>query len=125
VLKGAVEAVRGLRAAGVPQALVTSSPRRVAEISLAELGRDAFDAVVTAEDVAQRKPDPEPFLLGARLLGVSPQESWAVEDSPSGALAAERAGCRVLLAPGALAAAREPGRVELSELGEVLAVGAG
>lgn len=124
VLEGALEAVQGLRAAGVPLALVTSSPRRVAEISLAQLGRGLFDAVVTAEDVTERKPDPEPYLLAARMLGVQPEKSWAVEDSPSGALAAERAGCRVLLAPGAIAAARGPGRVELAKLSEVLAVGA-
>ncbi|MDT0303446.1 HAD family hydrolase [Streptomonospora wellingtoniae] len=123
VLEGALEAVRGLRAAGVPLALVTSSPRRVAEISLAALDGGAFDAVVTAEDVDRRKPDPEPYLLAARILGVEPHETWAVEDSPSGALAAEKAGCRVLLAPGALAAARTPGRVELAALAEVLAVG--
>lgn len=122
VLEGALEALHGLRATGVPLALVTSSPRRVAEISLAALGPDRFDAVVTAEDVAQRKPDPEPYLLGARMLGVDPVQCWAVEDSPSGALAAERAGCRVLLAPGALAGARAPGRVDLAALAEVLAV---
>ncbi|GAA4905335.1 HAD family hydrolase [Streptomonospora salina] len=122
VLEGALDAVHGLRAAGVPLALVTSSPRRVAEISLAALGPGLFDAVVTAGEVTRRKPEPEPYLLGARELDVDPARCWAVEDSPSGALAAERAGCRVLLAPGALAAARTPGRVELATLAEVLAV---
>ncbi|QBI54017.1 HAD family hydrolase [Streptomonospora litoralis] len=124
VLAGALEAVLELRAAGIPQALVTSSPRRVAEISLQALGRDSFDAVVTAEDVTRRKPDPEPYLLAARLLAVEAHEAWAVEDSPSGALAAERAGCRLLLAPGALPSARAPHRAELAALGELLAVGA-
>ncbi|MUL40740.1 HAD family phosphatase [Streptomonospora sp. PA3] len=125
VLEGAVEAVLGLRAAGIPLALVTSSPRRIAEISLAALGADVFDAVVTAEDVACRKPDPEPYLLAAKLLEADAAQAWAVEDSPSGALAAERAGCRVLLAPGALAGARGPGRVQLAALTEVLPVGTG
>ncbi|MFD0804289.1 HAD family hydrolase, partial [Streptomonospora algeriensis] len=77
VLEGALEALEELRATGVPLALVTSSPRRVAEISLAALGPARFDAVVTAEDVVQRKPDPEPYLLGARLLAADPAECWA------------------------------------------------
>ncbi|MDA0567536.1 HAD family phosphatase [Streptomonospora sp. S1-112] len=116
VLEGAVEAVRGVRAAGAATALVTSSPRRVTEVVLGALAGAEFDAVVTAEDVERRKPDPQPYLLGAHLLGVPPTACWAVEDSPSGAEAAERAGCRVLLAPGALPGAHGPGRTHLAAL---------
>ncbi|MBV2365270.1 HAD family hydrolase [Streptomonospora nanhaiensis] len=116
VLEGAVEAVRGVRAAGAATALVTSSPRKVTEVVLEALAGAEFDAVVTAEDVERRKPDPLPYLLGAELLGVAPGDCWAVEDSPSGAEAAERAGCRVLLAPGALPTAHGPGRTRLAAL---------
>ncbi|MDS1272651.1 HAD family phosphatase [Lipingzhangella sp. LS1_29] len=119
VLPGAEEILRALRRTGTPMALVTSSPQDIAEIALTALGSDRFDVVVTAADVRHRKPDPEPYLLAARRLEVPPTESWAVEDSPSGADAAETAGCTVLLSPGALPTAHAPGRVALSSLTDI------
>ena len=53
-------------------------------------------------DLFVGKPAPDPFLLAARRLGVSPEFCWAFEDSPAGARSAVLAGCQVhvLLAPG-------------------------
>lgn len=119
VLPGADSVLSALRAAQVPLALVTSSPQEIAQTALNTLGAAQFDVVVTAADVQRRKPDPEPYLLAARRLGVPPTETWAVEDSPSGADAAETAGCTVLLAPGALPEAHAPGRVALAALTDI------
>ncbi|GGA99455.1 HAD family hydrolase [Puia dinghuensis] len=60
--------------------------------------RHHFKAIVSADEVAVSKPDPETFLLAARLLGVSPESCIVFEDAPKGVEAAMRAGmsCIVL-----------------------------
>jgi len=55
-----------------------------------------FPVIVSAEDVAQCKPHPEPYLTAARALGVSPAECLAIEDSPPGLEAARTAGMRTI-----------------------------
>ncbi|GAB3485331.1 HAD family hydrolase [Nocardiopsis coralliicola] len=117
---GALDTLRGLQKAGIPQALVTSSPRSVAELALETIGRDLFAAVVTADDTDLRKPDPAPYLMGAAALAADPALCWAVEDSASGAAAAQAAGCRVHLAPSAVPTAHAPGRIALSSLTDLL-----
>ena len=52
--------------------------------------------VVTAEMVLHGKPNPEPYTLGAKLLGFSPAECLVIEDAPAGINAGKEAGCRVL-----------------------------
>jgi sugar-phosphatase len=51
---------------------------------------------ITAEDVTQGKPFPEPYLKGAALLGKSPADCVAFEDTPAGIMAARAAGMRVI-----------------------------
>ena len=58
-----------------------------------------FQAVVTRDDVSQPKPHPEPYLLAARLLGVSPKDCLAIEDSHSGVQAAHDAGMQTVMVP--------------------------
>jgi sugar-phosphatase len=52
--------------------------------------------LVSADDVVKGKPDPEPYLRGAKLLGVNAAECLVVEDAPAGILAAHAAGMRVI-----------------------------
>ncbi len=52
--------------------------------------------VVTADTVQHGKPHPEPYLSGAKLLGLDPSECLVIEDAPSGISAGKAAGCRVL-----------------------------
>lgn len=73
--------------------LATGSIRREAELALRSLGvRERFDAVVAREDYRNGKPDPEPYLRAAEMLGVSPNRCVVVEDSPGGIQAARAAG---------------------------------
>lgn len=96
-LPGAVELVRRARKAGRRMALVTSTPRANIDLVLQSAGlAGAFDAIVAAEDVSQGKPDPEGFLLAARMLSVAPERCLVVEDAPGGIEAARRAGMRSL-----------------------------
>ena len=74
-------------------AVVSGSARAEIEPVLEAAGvREAITAVVSVDDVARSKPDPEGFLIALRLLGVGPAEAAAVEDSPAGVAAAKAAG---------------------------------
>jgi HAD superfamily hydrolase (TIGR01509 family) len=85
-----------------PCAIVSGALRREIETILAAAGlADRFRVIVSAEDVARGKPDPEGYRLGWRRLrgllpGLEPAECLAVEDSPKGVDAARAAGLRVL-----------------------------
>jgi HAD superfamily hydrolase (TIGR01509 family) len=73
--------------------LATGSLRPEVERVLRSLGiRERFGAVVTREDCRNGKPDPEPFLLAARGLGLAPGRCVVIEDTPGGVQAAKAAG---------------------------------
>ncbi len=93
---GAVALIRTLHEAGIPCALVTMSFRPTAfalrDAMSHELGRDAFQAVVTGEDVTYPKPHPEAYLQAADTLGVEIGRCVAFEDSGHGAASAFSSG---------------------------------
>jgi HAD superfamily hydrolase (TIGR01509 family) len=99
---GAHAALRTVRASGVPTALVTNSVRQIAELALDGIGREFFDVTVCGDEVPTGKPAPDPYLRAAALLDVAVGDCVAVEDSPNGALSAERAGAAVLVVPSEL-----------------------
>jgi HAD superfamily hydrolase (TIGR01509 family) len=121
VRPGARELLAAVAAAGLPHALVTSSERCFMDAVLASTGM-RFDVLVCAEDVSAAKPDPEPYLLAAKLLGVEPGRCFALEDSASGVASAQAAGCRVIAVPSLLPIEPAPGRIVVSSLLD-LAVG--
>jgi HAD superfamily hydrolase (TIGR01509 family) len=113
---GARSALRAVRTSGVPTALVTSSLRQIAELALDGIGREFFDVTVCGDEVAATKPAPDPYLRAADLLDVPVAECVAVEDSPNGALSAERAGAAVLVVPSELPVPAGPRRVQRDSL---------
>ncbi|MDG4826429.1 HAD family phosphatase [Asanoa sp. WMMD1127] len=96
---GARELLTATRAAGIPTALVTNTGRELVDIALEVIGRHWFDAVVCGDEVAASKPDPEPYLMAARLLGVPAARCVAIEDSPVGVTSALAAGAAVIAVP--------------------------
>jgi HAD superfamily hydrolase (TIGR01509 family) len=96
---GARELLASLRELEVPCALVTMSWRRFVEPIVRALPPGSFEALVCGDEVAHGKPHPEPYLRAAELLGCAPEETVAIEDSPTGTTSAEAAGCRVLVVP--------------------------
>lgn len=73
--------------------LATGSQRPEVERVLGSLGiRERFEAIVTREDCQNGKPDPEPFLLAARGLGLAAHQCVVIEDTPGGIRAAKAAG---------------------------------
>jgi HAD superfamily hydrolase (TIGR01509 family) len=103
-------------AAAMPIALVTNTPRMLAERALGSIGRHYFSAVVCGDEVARGKPAPDPYLRAAELLELDPRRCLAVEDSPTGAAAAEAAGCAVLVVPNAVPVPAGPRRRQASSL---------
>ncbi len=103
---GARELVAALAAAGVGLGLVSGALRDEVEGALRKAGlRDAFKVLVTAEDVARSKPDPEGYRRGIESFNtvpplperlLHPHEALAVEDTPAGIEAARRAGLSTL-----------------------------
>jgi HAD superfamily hydrolase (TIGR01509 family) len=96
---GASALLAALRSAGVPTALVSSSYRALMDPVLDELGRGYFTVTVAGDEVARRKPFPDPYLAAAAELGVDPARCLVLEDSTTGALAGLRAGCTTVLVP--------------------------
>jgi mannitol-1-/sugar-/sorbitol-6-phosphatase len=76
--------------------VVTSATDRLARMRLATGGIPVPHRLITAEKVAQGKPDPAPFLAGAALLGFAPADCVVFEDSPSGVKSGRAAGCTVV-----------------------------
>jgi mannitol-1-/sugar-/sorbitol-6-phosphatase len=72
-------------------AVVTSATRRLAEARLEAVGI-LPKTLVAADDVTRGKPDPEPYLLAARELGVGPARCVVFEDAPAGLRAGRAAG---------------------------------
>ncbi|MCX5260599.1 HAD family hydrolase [Streptomyces canus] len=72
-------------------AVVTSATRRLAEARLEAVGI-LPKTMVAADDVTRGKPDPEPYLLAARELGVDPARCVVFEDAPAGLRAGLAAG---------------------------------
>ncbi|MER6345455.1 HAD-IA family hydrolase [Streptomyces sp. NPDC001595] len=72
-------------------AVVTSATRRLAEARLDAVGIRP-KTLIAADDITRGKPDPEPYLLGARALGVDPAACVVFEDAPAGLAAGRAAG---------------------------------
>ncbi|SRR5260221_12190167 len=77
-------------------AVVTSAPRRMAMERLSHSGIPVPSALVCSDDVQRGKPDPEPYLRAARLLGVAPERCLVFEDAPAGIESARSAGMDVV-----------------------------
>jgi HAD superfamily hydrolase (TIGR01509 family) len=118
MLPGVGELLAELRDAGIPHALVTSSERPIMDAVLLQLGV-GFTATVCANDVTRGKPDPEPYLTAAALLGADPRRCVALEDSPNGVASAEAAGCRIVAVPSLVPIPAGPGRIVAASLSEV------
>jgi HAD superfamily hydrolase (TIGR01509 family) len=96
---GALELVQALRGRW-PLGIASNAPRRHLLTGLGRVGvKDAFDVVIAVDDVGVPKPAPDLYLRVCELLGIDPQRSVALEDSPPGVAAARAAGLIVIGVP--------------------------
>jgi beta-phosphoglucomutase len=87
------DVVRALHARGLRLAIASSAVGAEIDEILRRLGvRDFFELIVDGAQVARAKPDPEPYLVTAKKLGVAPERCIVFEDSHVGVVAAKRAG---------------------------------
>jgi len=77
-------------------AVVTSGSRLLAQNRLRHCGLPVPEVLVTSDDVTNGKPDPEPYLKGAELLGFRPLECLVIEDAPAGIQSARAGGMKVI-----------------------------
>lgn len=97
---GIHELLQFLNEKGLKKAVATSSPLDRTKAYLSQVGLvDAFDELVSGHMVEHGKPAPDIYLYAAEKLGLKPEECLVLEDSPSGLLAAYRAGCIPVMVP--------------------------
>jgi mannitol-1-/sugar-/sorbitol-6-phosphatase len=93
-MPGAIDLVRSIP--GSRWGVVTSGSRHLAADRLRLVGVPNPPVMVTADDVTNGKPHPEPYLKGAQLLGVPPPECLVIEDAPAGIHSAHAGGMKVI-----------------------------
>ena len=107
-------------------AIVTSGTRPVATARIRYAGLSLPSVLVTADDVSQGKPSPEPYLVAAAQLDLTPDRCLVVEDSPAGLAAAAAAGMPAIAVAfthppdelfGAAAIAKHLSNIHISENG--------
>lgn len=113
---GALELLTGLRAAGIPCALVSASYRVMIDAVLSHLPPDLFDVIVAGDEVRNGKPHPEPYLTAAAELRVDPADCIVIEDSPSGTQAGTAAGAFVVAVPQWVTIPEAPRRLVVESL---------
>jgi sugar-phosphatase len=92
---GAHELLEELNSRNIPWTIVTSGVKSLATARTKFAGIKLPEHAVTFDQVTQGKPFPEPFILGAKRIGLDPSLTWAVEDAPGGIRSAKLAGCTV------------------------------
>ena len=93
-LPGAVELLQALPIDR--WAIVTSCTHSLAQVRINAGGLPQPRHLVTSDDIKHGKPDPEPYLNGAQLLGVSAADCVVFEDAPAGIRAGKASGAHVL-----------------------------
>lgn len=89
-----------LRQMGYSMAVVTATAQEQAVSNLKLAGLlPFFDHVISASMVKRGKPAPDVYLHACEVLGVQPENCYAVEDSPNGVMSAYAAGCRTIMIP--------------------------
>jgi HAD superfamily hydrolase (TIGR01509 family) len=116
---GARGLLDALRDHGVPLGLVSSSYRALVDAALEDMGADRFAVTVAGDEVTHAKPHPEPYLRAALALGVDPASCVVLEDSLTGVLAGEAAGCAVVAVPSVVDVPSGPHRHLVGSLEEI------
>ncbi|MYB49003.1 MAG: HAD family phosphatase [Dehalococcoidia bacterium] len=102
-LPGVEDYITAARERGMGIGIASSSPRRWVDPKLKQLGLvNTFDTVVCADDVGSAKPNPASYRKALADLGVTPDEAFALEDSPTGVQGAKNAGLLCVAVPGTL-----------------------
>ncbi|MBM3682817.1 MAG: HAD-IA family hydrolase [Actinobacteria bacterium] len=94
-INGAKELLTELNDKEIPWTIVTSCTIPLAQSRVKAAGIQLPHNAVTFDDVELGKPHPEPFILGAKRIGLNPNQCWVIEDAPAGVKSGKTAGCTV------------------------------
>ncbi len=94
-IPGAKNLLNELNTRSIPWTIVTSCTIPLALSRVKAAGIEMPDHSVTFNDVKLGKPHPEPFILGAKRIGLEPNQCWVIEDAPAGVKSGKSAGCTV------------------------------
>jgi sugar-phosphatase len=94
-IPGAKNLLNELNERNIPWTIVTSCTTPLALSRIKAAGIELPDHAVTFNDVKFGKPHPEPFILGAKRIGLDPNQCWVIEDAPAGVKSGKSAGCTV------------------------------
>jgi putative hydrolase of the HAD superfamily len=107
-MDGVVDLIKNAKTKGYFLAVGSSAAYSWVQTHLNRLGLlDAFDAIVTFDNVERAKPAPDIYLKVLETLGVSPENALVFEDSQNGVLAAHRAGIRAIAVPNPITAIQD------------------
>ena len=95
-LPGARQLIETLSTGGARWAVATSGNTLLATSSMRKAGMAPPPVMLTSDDVSVGKPDPEPYLRAAELLGVSAADCVVIEDAPAGVASGVAAGATVI-----------------------------
>ena len=98
LMPGAQKLASALKAAGVPIAMVSASPRNIVNAVLSGVNHD-FATTISSDDVKNTKPDPEGYLKAAEFFGVDISNCLIFEDSLTGVAAATSSGAFLIAVP--------------------------
>ena len=102
-LPGVEDYIATARDRGIRIGIASSSTHSWVDPKLEQIGlSDVFDTVVCSEDVGSAKPDPASYLRALADLGVTSDETFALEDSPTGVHGAKNAGLLCVAVPGVM-----------------------
>jgi HAD superfamily hydrolase (TIGR01509 family) len=99
LIPNALEILNECKKSDIKIALVTASTGRLMRAVLKRFPAGIFDTTVSYDDVKRSKPDPEPYLLAAKTLGVEIKNCVVLEDSLTGVQSGLTAGAKVIGLP--------------------------
>lgn len=97
-IEGAIDLLTSLDVLNVPWAIVTSGTIPVANARIKAAGLPMPKHLITLECVTRGKPDPEPYLVGAKALGLDITDCLCFEDASAGVISAKTANAKKVLA---------------------------
>lgn len=92
IFQGAAEVLTCIHKKGLKLGLVTGTPIEEIKRILPARIRKLFTAIISGDQVKKGKPHPEPYLMAAGRLGVTPKDCLVVENAPFGIISAQKAG---------------------------------
>jgi len=119
LIPNALEILNECKKSDIKIALVTASTGRLMRAVLKRFPAGIFDTTVSYDDVKRSKPDPEPYLLAAKTLGVEIKNCVVLEDSLTGVQSGLTAGAQVIGLPHLVQIPRNPNLRVVQSLSEI------